>query len=95
MRAILTDSEFEKVKNELPLVVCNTTEAKEHVSEAEHSIRTIKECMQGIVGTLPEFIPRRLKMEFIYFVVLRLNAFPAKSRISATLIMRSPCTLET
>jgi len=31
-----------------------------------------------------EFIPRRLKMEFIYFVVLWLNAFPAKSGISAT-----------
>ena len=37
------DGEFEKVKNELALVVCNTTAAKEHVSKAEHSIRTIKE----------------------------------------------------
>ena len=48
------DGEFEKVKNELPLVVCNTT------------ARTIKERMRGIVGTLPfEFIPWRLKMQFI------------------------------
>ena len=85
VRTILMDGEFEKVKNELPLVVCNTTAAKEHVSEAERSIRTIKERMRGIVGTLPfEFIPRRLKMEFIYFVVLWLNAFPAKSGISST-----------
>ena len=82
---ILMDRKFEKVKNELVLVVCNTTGAKEHVSEAERSIRTIKECTRGIVGTLPfEFILRRLKMEFIYFVVLWLNAFPAKSGISAT-----------
>jgi len=66
-------------------VVCNTTVAKEHVSEAECSIHMIKECMRGIVSTLPfEFIPRRPKMEFIYFVVLWLNAFPAKSGISAT-----------
>jgi hypothetical protein len=36
-------------------------------------------------GTLPfEFVSRRLKMEFIYFVVLWLNAFPAKSGVSAT-----------
>ena len=66
-------------------MVCNTTAAKEHESEAERSIRTIKERTRGIVGTLPfEFIPWRLKMEFIYFVVLWLNAFPAKSGISAT-----------
>ena len=85
VRTILMDGEFEKVKNELALVVCNTTAAKEHVSEVERSICTIKEHTQGIVGTLPfEFILRRLKMEFIYFVVLWLNAFPAKSRISAT-----------
>lgn len=46
MHTILMDGEFEKVKNKLPLVVCNTTAAKEHVSEVEHSIRTtIKECM--------------------------------------------------
>ncbi len=85
VRIILMDGEFEKVKNELPLVVSNTTAVKEHVSDAEHSIRTLKEWMQGIVGTLPfKFIPRRLKMEFIYFVVLWLNAFPAKSGVSAT-----------
>jgi len=79
------DGEFEKFKNELPLVVCNTTAAKEHVSEAERSICTIKERMRGIVGTLPfEFILRRLKMGFIYCVVLWLNAFPAKSGISST-----------
>jgi hypothetical protein len=79
------DGKFEKVKNKLPLVVCNTTAAKEHMSEAERSIRTIKEHMRGIVGMLPfEFIPPRLKMEFIYFVVLWLTAFPAKSGIPAT-----------
>ncbi len=45
VRTILTDGKFEKVKNELPLVVCNTTAAKEQVSEAERSIHTIKEHM--------------------------------------------------
>jgi len=79
------------VKNELPLVVCNTTAAKEHISKAERSIRTIIERLRGIASTLPfEFIPRRLKMEFIYFVVLWLNAFPTKSRISATYSSQGP-----
>ncbi len=76
MHTILMDGKFEKVKSKLPLVVCNTTVAKEHVSEVKCSIHTIKERTRGIVGTLPfKFIPRRLKMEFIYFVVLLLDMY--------------------
>ena len=83
VHTILMDGKFERLKHQLPMLVCNTTAAKEHVSKAKCSICTIKEQTQGIVGTLPfEFIPRRLNMEFIYFVVLWLNAFPAKSGIS-------------
>jgi hypothetical protein len=53
------DGEFEKVKDQLPLVVCGTTAAKEHVSKAEHSIRMIKERTRGIDGTLPfKYIPQ-------------------------------------
>ena len=56
---ILMDGEFEKVKDELPSLVCNTTAAKEHTNKAKRSIRTIKECTRGIVGTLLfEHIPR-------------------------------------
>ncbi len=51
------------------------------VSEAERSIRTIKERMRGIFGTL---LPRQLKMEFLYFIVLWLNTFPARNGIWAT-----------
>ncbi len=83
VHTILMDGKCEKVKNQLPLLVCNTTAAKEYVSKVERSIRTIKEQTRGIVGTLPfKFILRRLKMEFIYLLVLWLNAFPAKSKIS-------------
>jgi hypothetical protein len=66
-------------------VECNTTAAKEHVSEAERMIRTIKERTRGLLATLPfKHIPRRMKIEFIYFIMLWLNAFPVKSRISST-----------
>jgi len=78
------DGEFKKKKDLMPQVVCNTTVAKEHVSKAERNIRTIKERTRGIIGTLPfEYIPRRLKMEIIYFVVLWLNAFPVKTGVSS------------
>jgi hypothetical protein len=78
------DGEFEKVKTCLPLVECNTTAAKEHVSEVERTIRTFKERTRGLIGTLPfQHIPQRMKIEFIYFMVLWLNAFPMKNGVSS------------
>ncbi len=38
VRTILMDGEFEKIKSLMPSVECNTTAAKEHVSEAEQTI---------------------------------------------------------
>ena len=85
VRTILMDGEFEKIKPFLPNLECNTTAAKEHVGEAERTIRTIKERTRGIIAALPfTYIPRRVKIEFVYFVVLWLNAFPVKSGVSAT-----------
>ena len=43
VRYILMDSEFKKMKNELPSIVCNTSAAKERVVEAECQIRVVKE----------------------------------------------------
>ena len=77
------DSKFEKVKAKLPSIVCNTTSAKEHVAEAEQQVRTVKERIRGIRATPPfSSIPKRVKIELIYFIVFWLNAFPVRSRIS-------------
>jgi hypothetical protein len=43
VRAILMNGEFEKVKDCLLNIECNTTAAKEHVSKAKRTIRMIKE----------------------------------------------------
>ena len=85
VRTILTDGEFEKIRPLLPNLECNTTTAKEHVSEAEQTIRTIKERTRGLLATLPfSHMPRRMNIKFVYFIVLWLNAFPVKSGISST-----------
>jgi hypothetical protein len=82
-RTILMDGKFEKVKDLVPQLECNTTAAKEHVSKAERGIQTIKECTRGVIATLPfKNIPRRMKIKFVYFVVLWLNAFPVRSGVS-------------
>jgi hypothetical protein len=89
VRTILMDGEFEKIKPLLPILECNTTAAKAHVSKAERTIRTLKERTRGLLATLPfSHIPKRMKIEFVYFIVLWLNAFPVKIRISAVYLPR-------
>jgi hypothetical protein len=50
VRTILMDGEFEKVRDLIPHVECNTTAAKEHVSKVECTIRTVKERTRGLLG---------------------------------------------
>ncbi len=83
VRTILMDGEFEKLKPILPNVECNTTAAKDHVSKAEQMIQMVKECTRGLLAMLPFLnILRCMKIEFIYFMVLWLNAFPVKMGFS-------------
>jgi hypothetical protein len=85
VRTILMDGEFKKIKPLMSTVKCNTTAAKEHVSEAELTIRTLKEQTQGLLATLPfSNIPKGMKIDFTYFTVLGLNALPVKTGILTT-----------
>jgi hypothetical protein len=80
------DNQFKKLQNLMPILTINTTAVKEHVPEVECKIRLIKEQGRGILNTLPfKKMPRLMLIELIYQVVLWLNAFPAKSRVSETL----------
>ncbi len=86
---VLMDNEFEKLRNLVPILAVNTTAAKEHVPEVERRIRLIKERGRGILNTLPfKKMPQIMLIELIYHVVLWLNAFPTKSRVSETLSPR-------
>ncbi len=77
------DGEFEKIKDILPTVECNTTATKEHMSKEERTIRMVKERTRGLVCTLLFMhIPRQMKIKFVYFMVFWLNAFPVKTEIS-------------
>ena len=87
VRTILMDREFEKIKSLMPSVECNTMAAKEHVSKAEQTIWTVKERIHGLLATLPfSHIPKRMKIEFVYFVILWLNAFPVNLGISQIIL---------
>jgi hypothetical protein len=76
------DGEFEKLKDIMPTVECNTTTAKEHVSKVEHLIRTGKELIRGLIGMLPfDNIQQHMKIKFVYCIVLWLNAFLMKTGV--------------
>ena len=73
----------------MPSVECNTTAAKEHVNKVERTIQMVKERTHRLLATLPfSHVPKRMKIEFVYFVILWLNAFPVKSGISQTISPR-------
>ena len=59
------------------------------LSEAERTIRTVKERIRGLLATLPfSHVSKQMKIEFVYFVILWLNAFPVKLGISQTISPR-------
>ena len=65
------DGKFKKLKPLMPSIECTRIAVKEHVSEAERTIRTLKEHTRGLLGTLLfENFPQRMKIEFVYFMVL-------------------------
>jgi hypothetical protein len=86
---MLMDNEFEKLRVLIPILIVNTTAAKEHVPEVDRRIRLIKERRRGILNTLPlKKMPKIMLIELIYHVVLWLNAFPTKSGVSTMLSPR-------
>jgi hypothetical protein len=65
------DNEFEKLRVLIPILVVNTTVAKEHVPEVERHIHLIKEHGRGILNTLQlKKMLQIILIELIYHVVL-------------------------
>ncbi len=66
----------------MPTVECNTMMSKEHISKAEKTIRMLKEQTHELIMALPFcYILWQMKIKFIYFTVLWLNAFLVKTGI--------------
>lgn len=72
VRVILMDMEFESLSDVLELVQVNTTAAREHVSDIERDIRTIKDRARCTVAALPRkiILPKKVIIHLITFVVM-------------------------
>jgi hypothetical protein len=87
--ALLMDNEFDCLVPLLPQLVVNTPAAREHVTDIECRIRTIKERGCRIKNVLPyKRLPKLMLIELINFAAFWLNAFPSESGISDELSLR-------
>ena len=86
VNVILMDQEFEKIVPEMKMALVNTTAAREHVSDIEREIRTIKEGARTTVSTLTKigvcYLPKQVIIHMVYFSVFWTNVPPATNGIS-------------
>ena len=72
---MLMDMEFEKFKDELPLVEVTIIAVREHVPEIERRIRTTKERVRTATSDFPfNTIPMMVLIQTVHTITLWLNA---------------------
>ena len=59
VKVVLMDMEFEKIIDKIDMAIVNTTAAREHVTDCERGIRTIKESARCTVSEM-----RRVNINF-------------------------------
>ena len=72
------DIEFNKLQDELPTTIINTTATNEHLV-VEWQIWVVKEQGHGIIVTLPfKALPKVVIAHVTHFVTMWLNIYPFK-----------------
>ena len=68
---ILMDQEFDKIVDRMDMGIVNTTAAREHVTDAERGIRTIKDSGRCTVAKFRRIgitmIPKQVIIHMVYF----------------------------
>ena len=91
VKNVFMDMEFDKTVYEMMTnFVVNTSATKEHVSEIERTICTVKNRNQCIVTTIAfKYFHKLLITNIVHFSVLWLNAFIVKNEKSEKLSPRA------
>ena len=82
---MFVDPKFKSLEEKVFRTTLNTTGAQDHVPEVERQIKVIKKRMRSHDSnlTFPNFT-RRMTIELAKNVMMFLNTFPPKSRLSKT-----------
>ena len=87
------DQEFDKIVEDMDLVLVNTTVAWEHVTEIECGLRTVKESRRITVLLLPyKVLPKQVLIHHVHFAILWVNSAPSDRGVSDRF---SPCKIVT
>jgi hypothetical protein len=91
VQTILMNNEFEKLKDNFPMLALNIPAFSEHVGDIERRIRVVKERARGLVCTLPyPRLPQQMLIHLIHFVTMWHKNFPTINGISPA---SSPCEI--
>ena len=87
------DQEFGNIDDNMDLVLVNITAAREHVTEIERGIHTVKESCCYTMSLLPNnVIPKQVVIHLVYFAILWINSASADNGTSDKF---SPCKIVT
>ena len=79
---ILVDQDFDKILDKTNLAIVNTCGAREHVTDAERGIRTIKDTLRCAVAELRKIgitlLPKQVVIHLVYFSVLWVPSPPPR-----------------
>ena len=92
------DGQFQHMENQITGlgITLNICSRKEHVSEIERNIRTVKERVRGVYNTLPfKKMPRRLIIELVKCCIFWLNAIHPSPSIAPNMSPRTILTGKT
>ena len=82
---MFVDPELQSLEEKVVSTTLNKTGARDHVPEVARQIQVIKERMRAHHANLPyPSFTRRMTIELAKHVVMFLNVFPFKSRLSNT-----------
>ena len=83
VKNVFMDVEFDKnIDKMTENAVVNTSAAKEHGTEIERTIRTVKKRTSCIVNTMTfKYLHKLLVTSIVYFSVLWMNVLPVKNEI--------------
>ena len=92
------DGQFQHMENQITGlgITLNICSRKEHVSEIERNIRTVKERVRGVYNNLPfKKMPRRLIIELVKCCIFWLNAIHPSTSIAPNMSPRTILTSKT
>ena len=80
VKVILMDKEFDKIRDAVGHLEINTTAAREHDTEIERQIKTVKERTRCSIASLLncgiEHLHKQIVIHLVYKDTLWFNAFP-------------------